>query len=104
MSTILIVAGLFAGIGVFLSAMYSLSQLFLMEGRAQAAHGAMLVMILVVMALLLERYVDYARYAAVPLFLAATWCLIAEERWFRIFPLLVQIFSAILILGYVALT
>lgn len=104
MSTILIISGLFAGIGVFLAAMYSLSQLFLVEGRAQAAHGVLLVLILVVMALLLERYVTYARYAAVPLFLAATWCLVAEERWFRIFPLLVQIFALILVLGYVALS
>ncbi|MEM7057504.1 MAG: hypothetical protein AAF557_07940 [Pseudomonadota bacterium] len=100
---ILTIAGIFAGIGVFLAAMYSVSQILLLEGRARVAHVASLVMILVVMACLMERWVETARVLAIPLFGAAFWTLVIEPRWYRVFPLMVMVFALLLIMGYVAL-
>ena len=103
MGVVLTIAGIFAGIGVFLSAMYSVSQILLLEGRARLAHAASLILILVVMACLMERWIETARIFAVPLFAAAFWTLVLEPRWYRIFPILVMLFALLLILGYVAL-
>lgn len=103
MMTILIIAGLFAGIGVFMAAAYSLSQILLLEGRGRAAHATCLIMILIVMAALMEREIPIARIASIPLILSATWCFAIERGWFRIFPILVQIFAVIVALGYVEL-
>ena len=100
---VLTIAGIFAGIGVFLATMYSVSQILLLEGRARIAHVASLVMVLAVMACLMERWVDTARILAVPLFGAAFWTLVVEPRWYRVFPLMVMAFASLLILGYVAL-
>lgn len=98
---ILTLVGIFAGIGVFLAAMYSVSQILLLEGRGRIAHGAVLILILIVMGALMERAVPVARMAALPLIGAAFWTLVIEPRWYRIFPILVIAFAVLLIAGYV---
>lgn len=103
MSVILTVAGIFAGIGIFMATMYSVSQILLLEGRARLAHAASLTLVLIVMACLMERWVDTARIFAIPLLAAAFWTLVVEPRWYRIFPILVMAFALLLIMGYVAL-
>lgn len=104
MMTILIIAGLFAGIGVFIATAYSLSQILLLEGRGRAAHAACLIMTLIVMGALMERAIPIARVAAIPMLLVASWCFAIERGWFRVFPVLLQIFAAIVALGFVVLT
>ena len=103
MDMVLTIVGIFAGIGMFLAAMYSVSQVLLLEGWARLAHVASLIMILAVMACLMERWVETARLLALPLLGAAFWTLVVEPRWYRIFPLLVMLFALLLIMGYVAL-
>lgn len=100
---VLTIAGIFAGIGIFLAAMYSVSQVLLLEGRGRMAHAANLAMILIVMACLMERWVPAARTLAIPLMGTAFWTLVIEPRWYRIFPLLVMLFAGLLIMGHVAL-
>lgn len=103
MNMVLTIAGIFAGIGVFLAAMYSVSQILLLEGRSRMAHAASLILILAVMACLMERWVGVARLLAFPLLGAAFWTLVIEPRWYRVFPILVIAFALLLIMGYVAL-
>ena len=103
MSMILTIAGIFAGIGVFLATMYSLSQVLLLRGEGRLMHGLSFGLILAVMAALMEREVGLARLLAVPLFLVAARTLMLERGWYRIMPLLVIIFTVVLMLGYVAL-
>ncbi len=96
--------GIFAGIGVFLAAMYSLSQILLLQGRGRVAHAICFGLILAVMAALMERAVPIARILSAPLILVAFWTLVLEPRWYRIFPLLVMLFALMAILGYVSMT
>ena len=104
MTTIITLVGIFAGIGVFLAAMYSITQVLLLEGWPRWAHVACFLLILGVMgALYFYRSVPAARLLAVPLLLAAFWTLVLEPRWYRVFPLLVILFAMMLIMGYVAL-
>ena len=103
MSTILTIAGIFAGIGVFMAAMYSLTQVLLLRGAVRWVHLACLVLIIVAMGALMERAVPMARILAVPLIAVSAVLLIREPGWYRIFPALVIVFSLLLILGYVAL-
>lgn len=84
-----------------MAAMYSVSQVLILEGRARIAHGLHLILILTVMGALMERAEPLARMIAIPLILAAFWLLVVEPRCYRIFPLLVIAFSALLIAGYV---
>ncbi|MEM7190064.1 MAG: hypothetical protein AAF439_10680 [Pseudomonadota bacterium] len=102
-STILTIAGIFAGIGIFLATMYSFSQILLLKGTGRIAHAIAFVLILSIMAALMERFVPIARILAVPLFGVAIWLMVLEPRWFRIFPILIMLFSILLIMGYVAL-
>ena len=102
--TILTIAGIFAGIGVFLAAMYSVGQMFLLRGWGRAAHALSLALILAVMAALMERAVPLARVLAVPLIGTAFWTLVLEPRWYRIFPLTVIAFALLLIGGYVSMS
>ena len=103
MSTILTIAAIFAGIGVFMAAMYSLTQTLLLRGPARWVHLASLVLIVVVMGALMERAVPVARLLALPLIAISAVLLLREPGWYRIFPALVIVFSLLLILGYVAL-
>lgn len=101
--TILTLFGIFAGVGVFLSVMYSVSQILMLEGRGRAAHAILLGLILAVMAALMERAVPLARLLAAPLAAVAFWTLVLEPRWYRVFPLIVIAFAAVLMAGYVAM-
>ncbi len=102
-STILTIVGIFAGIGVFLAAMYSMTQVLLLRGAPRWWHGACFVLILFIMAALMEREVWLGRALAVPLVIIAGRLLWIEQRWFKVFPILVIVFAVILAMGYVAL-
>lgn len=105
MNTIITVIGIFAGIGIFLAAMYSMTQILLLERWARVAHAANFALILMMMgSLYFYRSVPAARMFAVPLIVAAFWTLIYEPRWYRVFPLIVMFFAMLMILGYVAIT
>ena len=104
MDTILTLAGIFAGIGVFLAAMYSVSQILMLEGRGRIAHALSLGLILAVMAALMERHVPLARLIAAPLVPVAFWTAVIEPRWYRIFPLITVLFALLVVMGYVAMT
>ena len=103
MNTVMTVIGIFAGIGVFLAAMYSVSQVLLLRGLGQVLHGISFALVLIVMGALMEREIGFARIAAAPLFLAATATLWFEPRLYKIMPALVMVFALVLMLGYVAL-
>jgi len=103
MGMVLTIAAIFAGIGVFMATMYSVSQILLLEGRARMAHVASVVTILIVMACLMERWNDTARIAAIPMLAAAFWTLVVEPRWYRVFPILVVAWAILIIMGYVVL-
>jgi len=96
------IAGIFAGIGVFLAAIYSASQALLSEGEGRAMHALGAGLILAAMAALMEREVGLARFLAVPLALVAGRTLMIERRWYKVLPLLVIAFAVALMLGYVA--
>ena len=103
--TILTIAGIFAGIGVFLSTMYSLTQVLLLEGVPRIAHFVLFVLILSVMfSLFWWRDVATAQVIAVPMLVAALWATVLEQRWYKVFPILVAVFGGLLIAGYAALT
>ena len=103
MDIILTIAGIFAGIGVFLAAMHSLTQCFLLDGRPRWLFAAHLILIMVVMGGLWFRDIPMARLVAIPLIVVAFIVLFRERGWYRIFPALVIVFALLLILGYVAL-
>jgi len=103
MTSILMIAGVFAGISICMATFYSVGQAMLGEGTPRRAHLLLVIAILVVMGALLEREVEIARTAAVPLLGLAVWVTVIERGWYRLFPLLVQIFAALLIAGLVAL-
>ena len=104
-TTLLTIAGIFAGVGVFLAAMYSMVQVLLTGGMMRAAHFAQFVLILTVMAaMFFWRDVTAAQVIAVPLLGVALWTAVLEAGWARVFPLLVMTFALLLITGYVALT
>lgn len=96
-------AGIFAGIGVFLSAMYSVSQILLLGGYGRIAHAILLAFLFAAMAALMESAVGLARVLALPLAIAAFWTLVLEPRWYRVFPLIVIAFAVMLLAGYVAM-
>ena len=103
MSIILTIAGIFAGIGVFLAAMYSFTQILLLRGEGRVMHGLSFLLILAVMAALMEREIAIARILAIPLCLVSIRTLMLERGLYRIMPVLVIIFAVVLMLGYVAL-
>ena len=104
-STILTIAGIFAGIGVFLAAMYSMTQVLLLGGVQRVVHFVLFVLILTVMfSMFWWRDVDTARVLAVPLMGVALWAVVLETRWYKVFPLLVIAFAGLLLGGYVVLT
>lgn len=103
MDSVIFVVGLFSGIGVFLSTMYSLSRVVTFEARGKMANAAVFASIIAIMtALFFFQSVPMARVLAVPALLAALWSVWTEERWFKIFPLLVILFATVVLLGYVA--
>ena len=103
--TILTIAGIFAGIGVFLAAMYSMTQVLLLGGMARVAHFAQFVLILTVMfSMFWWRDVATAQVIALPLVGVALWTLVLEPRWYKVFSVLILIFAGLLIGGYAALT
>ena len=105
LGTILTIAGIFAGIGVFLAAMYSFTQVVLLQGTPRIAHFVQFVLIMTVMAsMFFWRDVTTARIIAAPLLAAALWTTALETRWYKVFPILVMIFALLMIAGYVALT
>lgn len=104
MTSILMIIGVFAGISVCMATLYSVAQAMMREGTPRRAHLAAVIAMLVVMGALLEREVDVARTAAVPLLGVAIWAFVVERGWYRIFPLLMQLFAVVLLLGWVALT
>ena len=103
--TILAIAGIFAGIGVFLATMYSVTQTLLLEGWPRIAHFTLLVFTLTVMwSMFWWRDVATAQVIAVPMLAAALWTTVLEHRWYRVFPILCTLFAALLMLGYAELT
>ncbi|MEM6679765.1 MAG: hypothetical protein AAF675_18025 [Pseudomonadota bacterium] len=103
MGLIILVTGIFAGLFVFMTTVYSLGQAMLSDGWIQRAHLASLLVTLVVMGALYEKQVPLARAVAFLLFAIALWTFWLEERWFKIFPVLTQLFALALIAGFVAL-
>ncbi|MGF1503135.1 MAG: hypothetical protein ACFBSD_15105 [Paracoccaceae bacterium] len=102
MQSVLMITGLFAGISVCMACLYSVGQAMMEEGRTRWANLAQVIAILAVMGALLEREVEIARVLALPLFLTAVWVFAVERGWFRIFPILTQIFAGVVLAGYVA--
>jgi hypothetical protein len=103
MGLALLVTGIFAGIALSLATLYSVAQAVLMQGRPRLAHAALLVLTLAAMAALHNQSVPLARLFALPLLAAAIWAFALERGWFRVFPLLQQLFAAVLLTGWVAL-
>jgi hypothetical protein len=103
MTSILMIIGVFAGISVCMATFYSVAQAITREGRRRWAHVAAALAMLAVMGALLEREVGVARVLAVALLPAATWAFVVERGWYRLFPLLLQVFALVLIAGAVAL-
>ena len=102
---IVTIAGIFAGIALMLAAMYSVTQILLLEGWPRAAHFIQLVLLLTVMwSLYWHRDVPTAQIIAVPLLGVALWTFVLEVRWYRVFPFLIGGMAALLISGNAALT
>lgn len=103
-ATILVIIGIFCGIGVFLATMYSMTQVLLLQGTGRIAHGIQFAIIMAIMTVLyIWRDADLARLIAVPLLPVAIWTFTIERRWYRIFPALIFVFALVILAGYVAL-
>lgn len=103
MDSVIFVVGLFSGIGVFLSTMYSLSRVVTFEAKGKMANLAVFVSIMAIMgALFFLRSVPIAQLMAIPALLAGIWSVWTEERWFKVFPCLVILFAVVVLSGYVA--
>lgn len=87
-----------------MATLWSVSQVILREDRTRWAHLALVLAVLAVMGALLEREVAVGRVLALPLLLLAVWVFVIERGWNRIFPLLVQLFAAVVLAGLVALS
>jgi hypothetical protein len=102
---IFVIAGIFGGIGIFLATMYSFVQVLLTQGRLRFAHAGLFVLMMAIFTVLyLWRDVFAARIISLPLIPIALWAVWLEQRWFKIFPILVAIFAGIIAMGYIALT
>lgn len=104
LTTILMIVGIFAGIAVCMATLYSVAQVLTRTGARRAANLVAVAAMLCVMGALLEREVELARALSAVLLAAAIWLFTVEPGWYRVFPLLMQIFAAVLLAGYVALT
>ncbi|MEM1383392.1 MAG: hypothetical protein AAF713_05495 [Pseudomonadota bacterium] len=103
MGLMLLVTGIFGGIAIFIATLYSLAQVFLVEGRAKIPHVVAILCVLAVMAALQYREVEIARHLAIPLLAAGLWVMWVERGLYRIFPILFQLFAVVLIADFVAL-
>lgn len=103
MNLLILGLGIFAGIAIAMATLYSIAQVCLTRGRPRLAHALTLGLTLAVMAVLQWGSVPAARTLALPLMAAALWAFALERRWFRLFPVLQQLFAGALILGWVAL-
>ena len=71
MDSVIFVVGLFSGIGVFLSTMYSLSRVVTFEAKGKMANAAVFVSIIAIMsALFFFQSVPLAQALAIPALLA----------------------------------
>ncbi len=104
MTSILMIIGLFAGISVCMATLYSAAQAMTREGPRRWANLAGVVAVMVVMGALLEREIWLARLVAPVLLGIGVWVFLVEEGWYRIFPVLMQLFAVVLIAGWVALS
>ncbi|MEL6210657.1 MAG: hypothetical protein AAFR44_10860 [Pseudomonadota bacterium] len=104
MTSILMITGVFAGIAVCMATLYSVAQAMMQEGHRRWAHLVAVLAMLVVMGLLLEREVGLARLAAWPLLAIGAWVFVIERGWYRLFPVMMQLFAVVLIAGAVALS
>ena len=103
-ATILVIVGIFCGIGVFIATMYSMTQVLLLQGKGRIAHGLQFLIVMAIMTVLyIWRDAAMAQLIAVPLLPVAIWTFLLERRWYRIFPILIFLFALVLIAGYVAL-
>ncbi|MEM6486831.1 MAG: hypothetical protein AAF677_00950 [Pseudomonadota bacterium] len=103
MGLLLLVVGIFAGLFAFLATLYSMTQAILQTGATRWVNAAVVVGMLSIMGALQYREVTAARVLAVPLMALAIWCTAREERWYKAFPILLQLFALCLILGLVVL-
>lgn len=103
MNLLLVVIGVFAGIAVSLASLYSLAQALLTEGRPRLAHIALVALTVTIMAALQYGNIPLARLLAAPMLAAAIAAFVLERRWFRVFPLVQQLFAVVLLVGWVAL-
>lgn len=103
MGLIILGTGIFAGIAIALATLYSIAQAVLAQGRTRFAHMGVLAFTFGAMAALQYGEVTPARALAAPLLAAAVWAFTLEQRWFRVFPLLQQLFAGVLLAGWVAL-
>ncbi|MEM9782527.1 MAG: hypothetical protein AAF899_08635 [Pseudomonadota bacterium] len=103
MGLMLLVVGIFGGLFIFIATTYSLAQAILTEGRLRWVHLALLLAVMAVMAALQFGSVTAARMLSAPLLVLAIWASVIEERWFKLFPLLHQIFAVIVLVGFVAI-
>ncbi|MEO0430012.1 MAG: hypothetical protein AAF160_21565 [Pseudomonadota bacterium] len=103
MGLFLLVIGIGSAVLIFFATLYSLAQAMLGDGWLQRAHLAALILTLIVMGALYEEMIPLARIAALPLLCVGMWCFWLEKRWFKVFPLLTQLFALTLVLGFVAL-
>lgn len=104
MNTVLVIVGIFAGIGVFLANMYSLTQILLLEGRGRLAHAGSFGLVMAIMTVLyIWRDTGLAQLISLLLIPVAAWTFWIERRWYRVFPVLVMAFALALSLGYVAM-
>lgn len=95
----LTIFAIFVGIAMAMAALYSSAQLFMARGRLRRAHAASLATLMAVMAALAWPSEPAARLAAAPMLAAAFWTFLLEERWYRIFPALQQLFAAVVLAG-----
>ncbi|MEM7498190.1 MAG: hypothetical protein AAF371_09395 [Pseudomonadota bacterium] len=103
MGLFLLVIGIGSAVLIFFATLYSLAQTILGEGWVRRAHLASLLLTLAVMGALQGENVPLARVTAVPLLGVALWTFWLEDRWFKVFPVLTQLFAVTLIAGLVAI-
>lgn len=99
MSLLAIGTAVFVGLAVCMAMIYSLAQALMTEGRQRVVNIACIVLVLMVMTAATYNAFPVARLLALPLLGAGLYAMWLEPGWYRAFPVLYQVFAAILLVG-----
>ena len=92
-------SAIFAGLAVCMAMIYSLAQTIMVDGAQRWLNAACIALVILVMTAATYNAFPIARLLALPLLVTAMVAMWYEQRWYKTFPVLYQIFAAVLLIG-----